>query len=245
VNDDLFGERLGHDLRRHADDIDTDLVAVSLAAGRRHQAHRRTAAAAGTVLGVAVLVAGAARGPQLMRDDDGTSPVLGAPTSQTASATAAEQTTVSQDDQTDPSASANSGTAVVCTSTNTEVSLETDPGKAGSIYRIVVKPIGGACTIKGFPGVAMMMGGTLVGAPADYVGARGTPITLNDSTSAEATVTLTKAKYLGERCKPTPAAAFQVYLPNERLTIALPLDEEACANADVHQMTVTAFHART
>jgi hypothetical protein len=86
----------------------------------------------------------------------------------------------------------------------------------------------GDCTMKGFPGVALLDdSGNIVGSPAARTGAAGPTVTLKPSGHATFTVAINNATQTG--CDvPRPSTQIQVYPPDQTTTLKLVFPSAAC-----------------
>ena len=153
-------------------------------------------------------------------------------------------------DSTDDGASgAVSDTAAdgACTADDVNVSLENQQGAAGSMLAdiTVLNDSDTPCTVQGYPGVA------LVDADEETIGA---PATREDTGSSEAVSlapgeSATSGVRLGQAgnydeatCEPTPAAGYQVIIPEETTPVVIGQDDlTACASDEVELLSVQPF----
>jgi hypothetical protein len=102
------------------------------------------------------------------------------------------------------------------------------------------------CTLKGWPGVSLVGGGTgaQLGAPGDFdqTSVHGT-VTLAPGGSAHAPLRITQAgNYSAATCDPAPADGLRIYPPDETQALFVASTGwTACRSAAVHLITVRAF----
>lgn len=134
-----------------------------------------------------------------------------------------------------------------CRTADLRVTLSAGEGTAGSIYYKVVltNRSGAACRTGGYGGVSLVGGGngSPIGAPADRAARdKVTAITLRPGRRAEATLQVTTAEnYPAKRCRPTAAAGFRIYPPNETHSVFVKRAVTACANPAVHLLTLSPY----
>jgi Protein of unknown function (DUF4232) len=143
------------------------------------------------------------------------------------------------------STSAPAGPAL-CRTADLKLSKGRSDGAAGSAYTPLIFVNAGTarCTLTGFPGVSFADSptGDPIGAPAD----RDTPkptVTLEVNGTASAVLRITDAGNYGDRCHPITAAGLRIYPPDNTDSLYLPWQDSACANSDVHLLSITSVVA--
>jgi hypothetical protein len=163
------------------------------------------------------------------------------PGTSTGATTPAPSTTES----TSTSPSAPVGPAL-CRTADLKLSKGRSDGAMGSAYTPLIFVNAGTtpCTLTGFPGVSFAdsPSGDPIGAPAD----RDTPkptVTLEVNGTASAVLRITAAGNYGDRCHPITAAGLRIYPPDNTDSLYLPWQASACANSDVHLLSITSVVA--
>jgi hypothetical protein len=123
----------------------------------------------------------------------------------------------------------------------------TGGGAAGSVYIQLLLTNSGAepCLLRGFPGVSLTAGasGEPIGAPATRDESKPVAdVVLEPGQTGSATLRYTQAANYPD-CVRTPAAGFRIYPPEETASLFLPESREACSNASITLLSVTAFQA--
>ncbi len=123
----------------------------------------------------------------------------------------------------------------------------TGGGAAGSIYEKLILTNSGstACILEGFAGVSLTAdaSGEPIGEPATRE--TTTPVTkieLAPGKSAWAEIRYTQAGNYGD-CTKVPAAGFRIYPPNDTASLFIAEPHDACSNAGIKLLTITAFQA--
>ncbi|MGO4248059.1 DUF4232 domain-containing protein [Paenarthrobacter sp. RAF54_2] len=123
----------------------------------------------------------------------------------------------------------------------------TGGGAAGSIYEKLVLTNSGTtpCTLEGFAGVSLTAdaNGAPIGEPATRE--TTTPVTkieLAPGKSAWAELRYTQAGNYGD-CTKVPAAGYRIYPPNDTASLFVAEQHDACSNAGIKLLTITAFQA--
>ncbi len=123
----------------------------------------------------------------------------------------------------------------------------TGGGAAGSIYeKLILTNTGTApCILEGFAGVSLTAdaNGEPIGEPATRE--TTTPVTrieLAPGKSAWAEIRYTQAGNYGD-CTKVPAAGVRIYPPNDTASLFVPEPHDACSNAGIKLLTITAFQA--
>lgn len=117
-------------------------------------------------------------------------------------------------------------------------------GAAGSIYQVIdfTNISGAACTLFGYPGVALA-GGT----PVTQIGAAAARskassprlVTLAAGKTANAVLQITQAaNYPASRCAPRASTYLQIYPPNQTTPIYLAYKSTGCSASGVNLLTV-------
>ncbi|MEJ1115177.1 DUF4232 domain-containing protein [Paenarthrobacter sp. CCNWLY172] len=123
----------------------------------------------------------------------------------------------------------------------------TGGGAAGSIYEKLILTNSGTtpCVLEGFAGVSLTAdaSGEPIGEPATRE--TTTPVTkieLAPGKSAWAEIRYTQAGNYGD-CTKVPAAGFRIYPPNDTASLFVAEPHDACSNAGIKLLTITAFQA--
>lgn len=123
----------------------------------------------------------------------------------------------------------------------------TGGGAAGSIYEKLILTNSGStpCTLEGFAGVSLTAdaNGAPIGEPATRE--TTTPVTkveLAPGKAAWAELRYTQAGNYGD-CTKVPAAGYRVYPPNDTASLFVAEPHDACSNAGIKLLTITAFQA--
>ncbi|WP_354229256.1 DUF4232 domain-containing protein [Arthrobacter bambusae] len=152
---------------------------------------------------------------------------------------------------TTPSPSATSAApaeATLCKAASLTASTDsTGGGAAGSIYEKLILTNSGTapCILEGFAGVSLTAdaNGEPIGEPATRE--TTTPVTkieLAAGKSAWAEIRYTQAGNYGD-CTKVPAAGFRIYPPNDTASLFVAEPHDACSNAGIKLLTITAFQA--
>ncbi|HKU36432.1 MAG TPA: DUF4232 domain-containing protein [Paenarthrobacter sp.] len=168
------------------------------------------------------------------------------PTSATPSSTSASPSA-----STSPSAPATSaapaGPALCKASSLTVATDSTGGGAAGSIYeKLILTNSGSApCILEGFAGVSLTADAN--GAPIGEPAARETtvPVTkieLAPGKAAWAELRYTQAGNYGD-CTKVAAAGYRIYPPEDTASLFVAEPHDACSNAGIKLLTITAFQA--
>ena len=131
-----------------------------------------------------------------------------------------------------------------CATRDLKVSVGTSQGAAGSIYQVIdfTNTSGAACTLFGYPGVALA-GGTPVtqigAAAARSTGSSARLVTLAPGKTANAVLRITQAaNYPESRCMPKASTHLQIYPPNETTRVYLAYKATACSSSEVNILTI-------
>jgi hypothetical protein len=123
----------------------------------------------------------------------------------------------------------------------------TGGGAAGSVYMTLTLTNSGTepCLLKGFPGVSLTAdaNGAPIGAPAKRDDA--TPVSdvlLAPGKGGSAVLRYTQAGNFPD-CTVVPAAGYRIYPPEDTASLFLPQPTQACSNAEVGLLTISAFQA--
>ncbi len=147
-----------------------------------------------------------------------------------------------------PTTSAAPAGATQCKAASlTAATDSTGGGAAGSIYEKLILTNSGTtpCTLEGFAGVSLTAeaSGEPIGEPATRE--TTTPVTkieLAPGKSAWAEIRYTQAGNYGD-CTKVPAAGFRIYPPNDTASLFVAEAHDACSNAGIKLLTITAFQA--
>jgi hypothetical protein len=163
-----------------------------------------------------------------------TTPAAAAPTSPTSAVTSPATSS--------PGTPGAAGTA--CATRDLKVTVGTQQGAAGSIYQFIVftNISGAACTLFGYPGVALA-GGTPVtqigAAAARSPGSSPRLVTLSPGKTANAVLRITQAEnYPASRCVPKASTHLQIYPPNQTTPVYLAYRAMACSSSKVNLLTI-------
>jgi len=131
-----------------------------------------------------------------------------------------------------------------CATRSLKVTVSTPQGAAGSIYQFIVftNISGAACTLFGYPGVALA-GGTPVtqigAAAARSRGSSARLVTLAPGKTANAVLRITQAgNYPASQCVPKAATHLQIYPPNQTTPVYLAYKATACSSSKVNLLTI-------
>ena len=167
------------------------------------------------------------------------------------SATPSPSTSASPSASSSPSAPATSaapaGPALCKASSLTVATDSTGGGAAGSIYeKLILTNSGSAsCILEGFAGVSLTADAN--GAPIGEPAARETtvPVTrieLAPGKAAWAELRYTQAGNYGD-CTKVAAAGYRIYPPEDTASLFVAEPHDACSNAGIKLLTITAFQA--
>ena len=202
--------------------------------------HRPATTTAVAAFAAALLLSGCGAGtPQPQAASGPTSPSVSS-SSQPNAAGAAEAA------EAQPSAA--SGPAL-CKAANLAAATDsTGGGAAGSVYMQLILTNSGTepCLLKGFAGVSLTAGadGEPIGEPA--VRGESTPVTdvlLAPGQAGTATLRYSQAGNHTD-CSRTQAAGLRVYPPEDTASLFLAQPREACSNAGIKLLTISAFQAK-
>jgi hypothetical protein len=174
------------------------------------------------------------------------SPTL-APSASVASSPSAAAPASSPSTEANPASSSpgNPGAAGTgCATRSLKATVGLAQGAAGSVYQIIdfTNISGAACTLFGYPGVALA-GGT----PVTQIGAaaaRSTAssprlVTLAPGKTANALLRITQAEnYPASRCAPKASTYLQIYPPNQTTPIYLAYKSTGCSSSAVNLLTI-------
>ena len=136
-----------------------------------------------------------------------------------------------------------------CATRSLKVTVSTPQGAAGSIYQFIVftNISGAACTLFGYPGVALAGGTpvTQIGAAAARSRASSAKlVTLAAGKTAYALLQITHAaNYPAARCAPRASTYLQIYPPNQTTPIYLAYKSMGCSSTKVKLLTVSVMLA--
>ncbi|WP_347109707.1 DUF4232 domain-containing protein [Paenarthrobacter sp. S56] len=139
------------------------------------------------------------------------------------------------------------GTGLCKADSLTVTTDSTGGGAAGSIYeKLIVTNSGSSpCTIEGFAGVSLAAdaNGSPIGEPATRENTVPvTRIELAPGKAAWAEIRYTQAGNYGD-CTKVAAAGYRIYPPEDTASLFVPEPHDACSNAGIKLLTVTAFQA--
>jgi len=204
-----------------------------------------------TTTAAASLLLLAACGPSPSPAESSSAP----PTSSTPSASsmssspsATATTTPSQSPSETTTASAPPAAVGPCKAATLTASTDaTGGGAAGSVYEKLILTNSGTapCVVEGFAGVSLAAdaNGEPIGEPATRE--TTTPVTrieLAPGKSAWAEIRYTQAGNYGD-CTKVPAAGLRIYPPNDTASLFVTEQHDACSNAGIKLLTITAFQA--
>ncbi|SDX10679.1 Protein of unknown function [Arthrobacter sp. yr096] len=171
------------------------------------------------------------------------------PTSSTPSASASSSATATTTPSPSPTATSAAPAAPgLCKADSlTAATDSTGGGAAGSIYEKLILTNSGTapCILEGFAGVSLTAdaAGEPIGEPATRE--TTTPVTkieLAPGKSAWAEIRYTQAGNYGD-CTKVAAAGFRIYPPNDTASLFIAEPHDACSNAGIKLLTITAFQA--
>jgi len=131
-----------------------------------------------------------------------------------------------------------------CATRDLKVTAGATQGAAGSIYQVIdfTNISGAACTLFGYPGVALAGGTpvTQIGAAAARSRASSAKlVTLAAGKTAYALLQITHAaNYPASRCAPRASTYLQIYPPNQTTPIYLAYKSTGCSSTAVNLLTV-------
>jgi len=131
-----------------------------------------------------------------------------------------------------------------CATSSLQAKAGVAQGALGSEYQVIdltnVSSV--ACTLFGYPGVALAAGTppTQVGASASRsTAAPPALVTLEPGQTANALLRITEAlNYSSAACSPTPTTSIQIYPPNQTVPMYLPYSTTGCASTTVNLLTI-------
>ncbi|MFJ5957571.1 DUF4232 domain-containing protein [Paenarthrobacter sp. NPDC092416] len=170
------------------------------------------------------------------------------PTSSSASPTSASPTATTSPSPSGSATSSGPATEGQCKAASlTAATDSTGGGAAGSIYEKLILTNSGttSCVLEGFAGVSLTAdaNGAPIGEPATRE--TTTPVTkieLAPGKSAWAELRYTQAGNYGD-CTKVPAAGYRIYPPNDTASLFVAEPHDACSNAGIKLLTITAFQA--
>jgi hypothetical protein len=210
--------------------------------------HRPATTTAVAAFAAALLLSGCGAGaPQPQAASGPTSPSVSS-SSQPNAAGAAEAAEAQPSSAPPAQPSAASGPAL-CKAANLAAATDsTGGGAAGSVYMQLILTNSGTepCLLKGFAGVSLTAGaeGEPIGEPA--VRGESTPVTdvlLAPGQAGTATLRYSQARNHTD-CSRTQAAGLRVYPPEDTASLFLAQPREACSNAGIKLLTISAFQAK-
>jgi hypothetical protein len=131
-----------------------------------------------------------------------------------------------------------------CATSSLQAKAGVAEGALGSDYQVIdlTNISSAACTLFGYPGVALAAGTppTQVGAAASRsTAAPAALVTLEPGQTANALLRITEAlNYPSATCSPTPTTSLQIYPPNQTVPIYLPYSTTGCALTTVDLLTI-------
>ncbi|MEV7603847.1 DUF4232 domain-containing protein [Paenarthrobacter sp. NPDC089322] len=198
-----------------------------------------------TTTAAASLLLLAACGPS--PSPSGTSSAPPATSAPPTSATPSTTTSPSPSPSATATSAAPAGTALCKAASLTATTDSTGGGAAGSIYEKLILTNSGAapCVLEGFAGVSLTAdaNGAPIGEPATRE--TTTPVTrieLAPGKSAWAELRYTQAGNYGD-CTKVPAAGYRIYPPEDTASLFIAEPHDACSNAGIKLLTITAFQA--
>jgi hypothetical protein len=144
---------------------------------------------------------------------------------------------------------AGSGTLAGCSTGDLRAKAGAAQGAAGSLYQIIdfTNVSGTACTLYGYPGVALAAGNPVqqVGAGASRsTVASATVVTLEAGQTANTLLRITQAgNYPAGTCKPKATAYLQIYPPNQTAPMYLQYASTGCASVQVSLLSIGVVQA--
>jgi hypothetical protein len=213
--------------------------------------HRPATTTAVAAFAAALLLSGCGAGaPQPQVANGPTSPSVSS-SSQPDAAGAAEaaEAAEAQPSSAPPAQPSAASGPALCKAANLAAATDsTGGGAAGSVYMQLILTNSGAepCLLKGFAGVSLTAGadGEPIGEPA--VRGESTPVTdvlLAPGQAGTATLRYSQAANHTD-CSRTPAAGLRVYPPEDTASLFLAQPREACSNAGIKLLTISAFRAK-
>ncbi|MFJ4209024.1 DUF4232 domain-containing protein [Paenarthrobacter sp. NPDC089675] len=174
-------------------------------------------------------------------------PTSSSPSPSQSSTSASPSASTSSSPSAPESSAAPVGTAQCKAGSLTVTTDSTGGGAAGSIYeKLILTNSGSApCTLEGFAGVSLTADAN--GAPIGEPAARETtvPVTkieLAPGKAAWAEIRYTQAGNYGD-CTKVAAAGYRIYPPGDTASLFVPEPHDACSNAGIKLLTITAFQA--
>ena len=166
--------------------------------------------------------------------------------SSSAPSSSSQSSSDSASSSSDSSASGGSSSSDIsdeCTTEQLKGSITSgEGGAAGSqLPYIVLTNTGDTCTMKGYPGVSLTVGGQQIGAAAERDRTVGVnTITLAPNESAYAPLKIVQAgNFDAASCQPKQADAILVYPPDQRSSLSIANDDyQGCANKATSVLTV-------
>ena len=177
----------------------------------------------------------------------GTSSAPPTSASPSASASPSSSATSSSSPSAQPTSAAPAGPSECKAASLTATTDSTGGGAAGSIYeKLILTNSGSApCILEGFAGVSLTAdaSGAPIGEPATRE--TTTPVTkieLAPGKAAWAELRYTQAGNYGD-CTKVAAAGYRVYPPNDTASLFIAEPHDACSNAGIKLLSITAFQA--
>jgi hypothetical protein len=136
------------------------------------------------------------------------------------------------------------GGAPGCATASLRAQAGTAEGAAGSVYQAIdfTNISSAACTLFGYPGVALTAGSPPAQVGTAATRSTATPaalVTLEPGETANFLLRITEAQnYPAATCVPTPTTALQIYPPNQTVPIYLPYTSTGCASTAVNLLSV-------
>ena len=121
------------------------------------------------------------------------------------------------------------------------VKAATGGGSAGASHQDLVfsNEADHPCAVTGWPGVSYVAGKQQAGAAADRdESSPATTLTLQPGGTATAPLTVADPGAYGDDCRPVTADKLKIYPPDNRRAVVMRIQAPACANPDVHLLTV-------
>jgi uncharacterized protein DUF4232 len=137
-----------------------------------------------------------------------------------------------------------------CTTKDLRTHLGSAQGAAGSVYQVIdfTNISTSACTLYGYPGVAMTRGktpGTQIGQAASRSSAAAARlVTLHPGGTASAVLRIAQAgDYPAAKCRPVASSYLQIIPPGQRTPLYLPYKSTGCSATAVNQLTIRVVRA--
>jgi hypothetical protein len=136
------------------------------------------------------------------------------------------------------------GGAAGCATKSLQAKAGSAEGAAGSVYQVIdFTNIGTtACSLFGYPGVALAAGTPPVQVGASATRSNAAPpslVTLEPGQTANALLRVTQAlNYPTATCSPTPTTYLQIYPPNQTVPLFLVYSSTGCLSTSVKLLAI-------